>query len=272
VGRVVFGTASTGLGPLERCQRRSPRLRQVARIGDGEPVGHGGADRREQCGITRVEFSGPDGVGELGLVGDPEVGEAAAVLARLPRTDPSFAISGGARRTRQRSPGSAAPPGTSRKSETAQSHLNGVLMYTEKIFGPDYLRMRHHSLDALTAEHLTALSEVLGIDDANGKMRLLDLGCGPGRLAVAFAERGHDVVGVDQSDTLLTTAAQLGESRGVSVRWVRSRYADMPQLGKFDGIYCWSTSFGYGTDEENETTLRRCRDIGRAEWRERMKR
>ena len=49
--------------------------------------------------------------------------------------------------------------------------------------------------------------------------RLVDLGCGTGRLAVHFAARGFDCVGVDLSDAMLTQARANAAARGVSVEW-----------------------------------------------------
>ena len=49
--------------------------------------------------------------------------------------------------------------------------------------------------------------------------RLVDLGCGTGRLAIHFAARGFDCVGVDLSDTMLTQARANAAARGVTVTW-----------------------------------------------------
>lgn len=49
--------------------------------------------------------------------------------------------------------------------------------------------------------------------------RLADLGCGTGRLAVHFAARGFECVGVDLSDTMLTQARANAAARGVTVEW-----------------------------------------------------
>jgi len=48
--------------------------------------------------------------------------------------------------------------------------------------------------------------------------RVLDFGCGVGRLAVAFAEQGCDVVGVDVSTAMLAEARRNCERFGVSER------------------------------------------------------
>jgi cyclopropane fatty-acyl-phospholipid synthase-like methyltransferase len=51
--------------------------------------------------------------------------------------------------------------------------------------------------------------------------RLVDVGCGQGRHALALAQRGSRVVGVDFSIGLLTKARDLGAELGVQACWVR---------------------------------------------------
>src|SRR5215475_15858109 len=56
---------------------------------------------------------------------------------------------------------------------------------------------------------------------------LLDVGCGHGRYAVAFATHGACVAGLDDATTLLSRATELARAVGVAVSWVRG---DMRQL------------------------------------------
>ena len=60
--------------------------------------------------------------------------------------------------------------------------------------------------------------------------RLVDLGCGTGRLAIHFAARGFDCVGVDLSDTMLTQARANAAARGVTVEWHRDNLVDLHEL------------------------------------------
>lgn len=53
--------------------------------------------------------------------------------------------------------------------------------------------------------------------------RVLDLGCGTGRLAVALADAGHDVTGVDPNGTWLRAA--LAKAGGRRVAWVEGTAA-----------------------------------------------
>lgn len=53
--------------------------------------------------------------------------------------------------------------------------------------------------------------------DVTGK-RILDVGCGSGRYALALAERGAEVLGIDFSSNMLALAHELAEKCGVAAR------------------------------------------------------
>src|ERR1700722_700637 len=52
--------------------------------------------------------------------------------------------------------------------------------------------------------------------------RLIDLGCGTGRLLVPFAQLGYSVVGVDLSSEMLAVAAEKLWAAGLSVALVQA--------------------------------------------------
>src|SRR5262249_8990969 len=66
--------------------------------------------------------------------------------------------------------------------------------------------------------------------------RLLDLGCGTGRLLLPFAKRGYWTVGVDLSEEMLRIVGQKGLAAGVTVHRVRANIVDLGGLadGTFD--------------------------------------
>lgn len=82
--------------------------------------------------------------------------------------------------------------------------------------GPAYLR---YSFTKGTKQEVGALIELLGLEPGE---RLLDVGCGPGRHALALADAGLDVVGVDISPDFIAladeaTAALSGPGRATFV-------------------------------------------------------
>jgi SAM-dependent methyltransferase len=88
---------------------------------------------------------------------------------------------------------------------------------------------------------------------------LLDLGCGAGRHAAAFANRGHTVMGIDLSENSIEAAKssylgsnapvfQVGDMRLLSTYFPKS---------SFDAVTSLFTSMGYFHDEEDlRKTLR----------------
>ncbi|MBF0170595.1 MAG: class I SAM-dependent methyltransferase [Nitrospinae bacterium] len=77
--------------------------------------------------------------------------------------------------------------------------------------------------------------------------RLLDLPCGYGRHAVALAEAGFHVVGVDLAEPFIREGKRRGELSKVSGRLhlTVGDMADLPVEGPFDGAFCMGNSFSY---------------------------
>lgn len=120
-------------------------------------------------------------------------------------------------------------------------------------FDDDYLRIYTPMLTPeRTAEEVAFIASSLALPAG---APVLDLACGSGRHAIGMAARGHAVTGVDFNAHYLALARDAAGRAGVSVDW---RQGDMRRLdfaGKFDGVYSYFTSFGYFSDEENESVL-----------------
>jgi len=67
---------------------------------------------------------------------------------------------------------------------------------------------------------------VLSLVDETPAARVLDLGCGSGRLTVALAAAGHRVTGIDPAGAALDRARR--RAGGERVRWVEGTSADAP--------------------------------------------
>ncbi|MFB7598845.1 class I SAM-dependent methyltransferase, partial [Streptomyces sp. NPDC056160] len=78
-----------------------------------------------------------------------------------------------------------------------------------------------------------ALAGVLALD---GSGRLIDVGCGPGTLALGLAPWFGEVVGLDPDDGMIAEAERGAAERGLAgkARWVRARAEELPAgLGTF---------------------------------------
>src|SRR5919204_5657216 len=84
---------------------------------------------------------------------------------------------------------------------------------------------------------------------------LLDVACGFGRHAIALADAGYRVVGVDRSHMLLAEARRrAGDGR--SLQLVQADYRELPFADEsFDAAINLFTSLGYLGDEEDTRAL-----------------
>lgn len=81
-------------------------------------------------------------------------------------------------------------------------------------------------------EAIRYLRERFGLD---GESRVLDLGCGPGTIAIPLAAHGGEVVGMDPSEAMLDQARERASAAGRQhVKWVLGSDADLDaDLGTF---------------------------------------
>ncbi|MFI1886554.1 class I SAM-dependent methyltransferase [Streptomyces jumonjinensis] len=81
------------------------------------------------------------------------------------------------------------------------------------------------------------LADVLaGALKLDGRGRLIDMGCGPGTLALSLAHLFGEIVGVDPDGGMIAEAGRGAAEAGVTgkARWVRARAEDLPAgLGTF---------------------------------------
>jgi SAM-dependent methyltransferase len=86
---------------------------------------------------------------------------------------------------------------------------------------------------------VSILRAELGLD---GSGRLLDVGCGPGVLAVELAGEFEDVIGIDPDAAMLDEAGRHAAARGVSnVRWANVR---AEEIGTLDLDHVRTATFG----------------------------
>ena len=72
------------------------------------------------------------------------------------------------------------------------------------------------------------LDAMLAAAELSGRERVLDLGCGPGHAAAAFAPHAAQVVGLDLTQAMLGVARRMASERGLAN--LRFEHADAAQL------------------------------------------
>lgn len=85
---------------------------------------------------------------------------------------------------------------------------------------------------------------------------IVDIGCGHGRHAVALAQRGANVVGMDSAAALLTEARQLSSQAGVPPQWVRGDMRQSPfPAGLFQAAMLLDAFGFFAAEQDNELAL-----------------
>jgi len=76
--------------------------------------------------------------------------------------------------------------------------------------------------------------------------RVLDLGCGPGMLAIAFAPRTTQTIAMDPEPEMLMAASKAAAEAGVSLTLVEGSSFDLsPQMGQFRLVTMVARSIGW---------------------------
>jgi 2-polyprenyl-3-methyl-5-hydroxy-6-metoxy-1,4-benzoquinol methylase len=89
----------------------------------------------------------------------------------------------------------------------------------------------------------------------------VQVGQGPGRFAIPFAQQGFKVTGVDSTPFLLTKAREYATRESAEVEWVESDMRQFSRAGAFDLVLNMQTSFGYFDDPaENLLVLKNVYD------------
>lgn len=96
--------------------------------------------------------------------------------------------------------------------------------------GAAYLR---YSFTRGTDQEVAFLVDELGLTPGE---RVLDVGCGPGRHALALAERGMRVTGVDISATFVDLATDAAARGGLDATFVRADARALDFDGEFDAV------------------------------------
>ena len=131
-----------------------------------------------------------------------------------------------------------------------------------EMFDERYLEFYGGLLDlSLAEEDASFVDRALALA---AEARVLDLGCGFGRHAIALARHGYHLTGLDLSEPMLKLARELAASAPVAqtaIDWHRRDMRDLAGLGPFDACICLYTAFGFFADDENRLVLEQVCDV-----------
>ena len=86
-----------------------------------------------------------------------------------------------------------------------------------------------------TEQEVGFLVDALGLAPGH---RALDVGCGPGRHALALARRGIEVDGIDLSEDFVALARDAAEADGLSARFEVGDVRELAYAAEFDAVLC----------------------------------
>ena len=124
----------------------------------------------------------------------------------------------------------------------------------QNFFDADYLLVWGEALsEDETRTQAEGLWDLLGLREGS---RVLDAGCGYGRLSRPLAERGAVVVGVDQSADLLAEAERRhGSVTSNRLRYVRHDLRRRLDENGFDAAFIAFTGIGYGVTDDDDVEI-----------------
>ncbi len=118
--------------------------------------------------------------------------------------------------------------------------------------GPAYLK---NAFTMGTEQEVDFLVETLGLGP---RTRVLDVGCGPGRHALALGRRGVPVEGVDLSPDFVRLAREAAGAEGLPATFRELDVRALDADGEYDAVLCLCQGgFGLLGGDDEEDVLRR---------------
>lgn len=121
------------------------------------------------------------------------------------------------------------------------------------LFSEEYLLSQPGRGEATISREVAFLRDRLELKRGD---YVLDLACGTGRHARAFARQGCQVTALDLSLPMLRRGIEAARREGSEVRFLQADMRDLAFEDAFDAAWMLDTSFGFFSDVENLMVLR----------------
>ncbi len=134
-------------------------------------------------------------------------------------------------------------------------------MWTDEHISEQLLEIHLNQDIDLASRKMSTVKKTAGwiLDLQRGKSRLkiLDLGCGPGLYSEIFAQKGHSVTGVDISKNSVDYARRKLEENGLDIEYINADYLKFePEKDKYDLVLLIYTDFGVLLPQERDVLLK----------------
>lgn len=149
------------------------------------------------------------------------------------------------------------------KSEKPTIYEKGnSFMWTDEHISKHLLDIHLNPEIDLGSRKITTINKtanwILDSQNGKGKLKILDLGCGPGIYAEILAEKGHCVTGLDISKNSIDYARKRAKKINLNIEYINASYLDI-KLGKdkYDLILLVYTDLGVLSPPDRDILLKK---------------
>lgn len=123
----------------------------------------------------------------------------------------------------------------------------------KSFFGKNYIKF---SEEILSPERTKwEVQQLLLLLNLKPGAKVLDLGCGQGRISIPLAEQGYEVTGIDISEDLLNEASRRARDSNQRIEFIHGDMRNLSYQEEYDAIINLGTAFGYVRDNNDNLNI-----------------